>query len=143
MHRRTFRLLCVVGMLVFLVALIRSSVDAYPVRPIGVRTYVMRGTLVDYGLGTRGGGLTTVTADGRSRTAVIAYPNTIDGHHYLCQDLPSLRDPAPSAVACSQRPPGILVGRSHVHVTYWYGMVSGRRVKISDAIVSERTRGRR
>ncbi len=140
MHRRTLRLLRAVGMLVLLVALIRSRVDAYPVRPIGVRTFVMRGTLVDYNLGNHGGGLTIVTADGRSRTAVIAYPNTIDGRHYLCQDLPSLRDPTPSAVACSQRPPGILVGRSHIRVIYWYGMVRGRRMEISDAIVSEPTR---
>lgn len=56
--------------------------------------------------------------------------------------IPSLRDPAPSAVARLQRPPGILVGRSHVRVIYWYGVVSGRRVKISDAIVSELMRRR-
>lgn len=37
-------------------------------------------------------------------------------------------------VECSQRPPGLLVGRSRDRIIYWYGIVNGKR-EISDAIV--------
>jgi hypothetical protein len=112
---------------------VAASAD-YPSRPAAVHLYYEDGRLVDYSLGKHGGDLAVLLPSGQRDLVYIAYPNKINGHHYLCQTLPRVGEEKPAAILCSERPPNIVVGRTHVRVTYWWGTYLGQRAKISDEI---------
>lgn len=122
-----------------LLALLGASPDGYPSRPSAVRVHYMTGRLVDYVLGNHSGGLAIIRQTGERDSFFIAYPNKINGHHYLCQQLPFVGMNAATEGLCSEKPRNIVVGRTLVHVTYWWGTVRGKAAKISDEIMTVST----
>lgn len=124
-----------VTLLAAIVVLLGASPDAYPPRPKGVHVHYEEGRLIDYVLGNHGGGLDLVLPSGRHDTLYIGYPNKINGHHFLCQIIPSIRVPNPGG-SCDEIPPHIMAGRSLVRVAYWWSILNGRKVKVSDELTT-------
>jgi len=109
--------------------------DDYPHRPANAHLAFEQGRLTIYTLGNHGGGLTIMRSNGKRDDFFIAYPNKINGKHYLCAELPSIHN-SPDDVSCNQRPPNVVVGKTSVRVTYWWGTMYGKPAKISDEITT-------
>lgn len=99
----------------------------YPSKPPNVHAYYAAGRLLSYSLGNHSGTLTIALADGARESFVVAQPNKINGHHYLCQIVPWAGEPPRMRHwGCSEIPPNIVVRQTTVRVTYWWS--KGNRV---------------
>jgi hypothetical protein len=118
-----------------------AALDAYPSKPSHVRIAFELGTLVEYTLGNHSGGLTIRRKDGTFDLFLIAYPNKINGRHYLCQSLPYVGETGPYPGAAAEPKPAscpknVIVGKTDVRVSYWWGTMRGKPAKISDEITT-------
>jgi hypothetical protein len=68
-----------------------------------------------------------VLPNGARDKFIVAQPNKINGHHYLCQIVPWEGEPSRMrSWGCSEVPPRIVVRKTIVRVTYWWS--NGQRV---------------
>jgi len=111
----------------------------FPTRPAHVpKMYVARGTLLDYGAGNDTGGLAIRDDKGRVVPFVLAFPHTIDGKHYTCNNAPE-PGKARDYRNCPEWPSYVVLRKTRVLVTYWWQHApSGQLVKVSDSITRDR-----
>ncbi len=105
----------------------------FPSRPPSVSLHYAIGKLTDYTMGNQSGGL-TIVASGKPQSFIIAFPNKINGRHYLCAVLPSVIRPHPDEGLCNQVPSRVVVGKTRVRVTFWHGTFENHPSEISDEI---------
>jgi hypothetical protein len=111
-----------------------ASGHFFPTRPAHAVLYGDSGILTGFGIGNDTAGIAIKRGDGRAVKFYLAFPHTFDGKRATCTQVaePSI---APGYSECKERlPADIVLGKTHVHVTYWWTTYDGSRVRVTDAI---------
>ncbi len=106
----------------------------YPSHPPGVRVLSDTGVLTAYDLGNHNGGMTIRHADGTSAHFFIALPNKINGRRYGCEMLPWVGEPASMRDAKCEVRPAVVIGKTRVRVSYWWGVFEDHRANFGQNV---------
>ncbi len=111
-----------------------ASGHFFPIRPAHAVLYDDSGILTGFGIGNDTAGIAIKRSDGNAVKFYLAFPHTFNGKRATCVQVaePSI---APGYSECKERlPADIVLGKTHVHVTYWWTTYDGTRVRVTDAI---------
>ena len=105
----------------------------FPRVPAHAKRYGMNGVLLAYGVGNDTGGLALRRNDGSRVQFYLGWPHTFQGKRVTCKQV---RVPAvsPDYTECRESLPGIVLGKSRVHVTYWKQPYNGALVNVAEDI---------
>jgi hypothetical protein len=129
-----------IGLALFLAQVAESahaSGHFFPTRPANAVLYSESGILTGFGIGNDTAGIAIKRSDGRTVNFFLAFPHTFDGKRATCKQIsePSI---APGYSECKERlPANIVLGKTHVRITYWWAKYEGSRVRVTDAVATK------
>jgi len=108
------------------------EVGFFPVRPKSVVLRSATGIIEDYGIGMKSGGVRIQPTIGRRIYFYVSDKMIINGKRVMCTNPPYGTYMQPPF--CSDWPRNLIIGKTHVTVTYWKSTRYGKPVNVTDRI---------